>query len=80
MNFPKEDALESWDDAVGLTIAEILYNFMDRYDDPASITVIVFNNGKYIIQRDQSYYTTFCGIIKPYDIDRYADEIKDASA
>lgn len=66
-----ENLIESWTETIGLTIVQIVeYSFND-YDDVPDFTIIHFSGGKFAIQRDQSYYTTSCGLICKADFDKH---------
>lgn len=69
--------IENWNDTIGLTIVSIKEFTIDM-DDPADFTIITFSNGKIAIQRDQSYYTTTCGLLDKDDVKRYIKEIEQA--
>lgn len=57
-----ENLIEDWKETIGLTIISIEDYNIDC-DDPIELSVIHFNNGRFVIQRDQSYYTTSCGLV-----------------
>lgn len=57
-----DNLIEEWKETIGLKIVSIEDYAIDA-DDPIELTVIHFDNGKFVIQRDQSYYTTTCGLV-----------------
>lgn len=69
MNLSKENIIDDWKETIGLKIVAIQSGYMKEYDDPAELTLIIFDNGKFCIQRDQSYYTTSCGLLDKFDIE-----------
>jgi hypothetical protein len=70
-----DNLITDWEEAVGLTITEVK-EFTIECDDPAYMTVISFNNGKFAVQRDQSYFTTSCGLLDKSNIERYQSVIE----
>jgi hypothetical protein len=71
-----ENLIENWAEAIGLTIIQITeYSFND-YDEIPEFTVIYFSDGRFAIQRDQSYYTTTCGLVCKRDFDRHMSEVR----
>ena len=70
-NLTIENLIETWTDAIGLMVIQIVeYSFND-YDDVPNFTVIHFGGGRFLIQRDQSYYTTTCGLICKADFEKH---------
>lgn len=70
-----DNLIEEWKEAVGLKIVSIEDYTIDA-DDPIELTVIHFDNGKFVIQRDQGYYTTTCGLVGRHDFDRNVQDMK----
>lgn len=73
----EENLIENWEDAIGLTVTKVSCFTIDC-DDPADHTIITFNNGRFLVQRDQSYFTTSCGLLDKNDIKRYVKQIEQA--
>jgi hypothetical protein len=57
-----ENALTEWTEAIGLQIIAVQEFYAEWFDDPVTITVLSFDNGKYLVQWDQPYYTTYSGV------------------
>jgi len=74
MKLTPDNIITNWAEAVGLTITGIK-EFTIDCDDPAYMTIIIFNNGKVAVQRDQSYFTTSCGLVDSEDLQRYEKDI-----
>ena len=70
-----DNLIEEWKETVGLKIVSI-EDYKIGADDPIELTVIHFDNGKFVIQRDQSYYTTTCGLVWKHDFDRNVNNMK----
>lgn len=70
-----DNLIEEWKETIGLKIVSIEDYTIDA-DDTIELTVIHFDNGKFVIQRDQSYYTTTCGLVWSHDFDRNVKNMK----
>jgi hypothetical protein len=78
-NLSIENLIENWADTIGLTVVHIVeYSFND-YDDVPEFTIIHFAGGQFLIQRDQSYYTTSCGLICKADFEKHLMEVARAN-
>jgi len=74
-NLIVDNLIEDWELAVGLTI-EAIENYTIDCDESAYLTVIYFSNCKFAMQRDQSNYTTTCGLIDRLNFERHLKFIK----
>lgn len=70
-----DNLIKEWKETIGLKVVSIEDYTIDA-DDPIELTVIHFDNGKFAIQRDQSYYTTTCGLVWKLDFDRTIKDMK----
>lgn len=75
MELDINNLIESWADTIGLTIIDIVEYSFDTYDDVPDFTIIHFEGGKFAIQRDQSYYTTSCGLIYKSEFEKHLSEV-----
>lgn len=74
-----DNLIENWTETIGLTVIQIVeYSFND-YDDVPEFTIIHFAGGRFLIQRDQSYYTTSCGLICKADFEKHLMEVARAN-
>src|SRR4051812_28376732 len=78
--FSKDNIITDWQETVGLRAICVDSFELSDLDDPATFTVITFDNGKVAIQRDQPYHTTRCGLVDADDAEKYRNEIEKALA
>lgn len=67
----KENLISDWNETVGLTISLVESFLFTVYDDPVELTIIYFTNGKFLVQEDQSSYTTTCGLLSFDDLEKW---------
>jgi hypothetical protein len=73
-----EALIEDWKDTIGLTVDRVEEYENDNFDDPVEYRWIFFTNGQYVIQRDQSYHTTTCGLVGLNDFKKILIEISES--
>lgn len=67
-----EKLITDWQQTIGLKV-EAIRTATIPADDDIELTLVHFTTGQFLIQQDQSYYTTTCGLI--YEL---TEEIKTA--
>jgi hypothetical protein len=71
-----ENLIENWTDTIGLTVIQIVEYCFNYYDDVPEFTIIHFSDGRFAIQRDQSYWTTTCGLICKSELSKHLNEVE----